>query len=66
MDREEYWQHFMATGSVEDYLLYAGCIDREEGEEKTKDKEADKEKEHAGQRFDIGNHTTDGAYRGIR
>lgn len=67
MDRDEYWEHFITTGSVEDYLLYAGAIGRkDQGDGPKKEEGSRRAAKHAGEHSDFGNHTADGAYRGIR
>lgn len=57
MYRDEYWESFAKSGSVEDYLRYAGY--EEPG--KLKNDADDRVKENAGFYSDNGNSDKDGA-----
>lgn len=61
MDREAYWQDFMKSGRVEDYLRYAGYEIKDSSV-----KDADEQVEgHAGVYHDNGDGAEGRAYGGI-
>lgn len=52
MSRDDYWNNFVKSGSVEDYLKFAGCRKQDEPEQEAAVGEV---KEHAGFYYDNRN-----------
>ena len=72
MKLSNYWQQFLNTGRIEDYLSYARCKEQEGLQEGTKDYPAEADERDLGVQQYAGIHMGDrddtqaGAYRGIR